>query len=86
MSELEKLVASLLRDAGDYPYSDVEKVANAFGFKDVRSKGSHHTFKHSDGRQLSTVAKKGGNRVKRVYVKKIVKQLKLQEWYDQKQG
>ncbi|MEL6453990.1 MAG: type II toxin-antitoxin system HicA family toxin [Cyanobacteria bacterium J06623_5] len=86
MSKLEKLVASLLRDAGEYPYSDVEKVANAFGFQDIRSKGSHHTFRHSDGRQLSTIVKKGGNRFKRIYVKKIVKQLELQEWYEQKKG
>jgi len=84
MTKLEKLVASLLRDAGDYPYADIEKIAHAFGFEEVRSKGSHHTFRHADGRQLPTIAKKGGNRVKKIYVKKIVKQLELQEWYEQR--
>lgn len=58
MTKLEKLVASLLKDAGDYPYADIEKIANAFGFEEVRSKGSHHTFRHADGRQLPTIAKK----------------------------
>lgn len=82
MSKLEKLVASLLNDAGDYSYSDTKKVLSNFGFKEIRSKGSHHTFRHEDGR-TQIVPLKHGKRVKKFYIKEIVNLLALEEWYEQ---
>lgn len=84
MSKLEKLVASLLNDAGDYSYSDAKKVLSDFGFKEVRVKGSHHTFRHEDGR-TQVIPLKHGKRVKKVYIKEIVQLLELKEWYEQQQ-
>ncbi|MFM6282651.1 MAG: type II toxin-antitoxin system HicA family toxin [Dolichospermum sp.] len=50
----------------------------AFGFEEVRSKGSHHTFRHEDGR-IQIVPKKEGQKVKGIYIKQIVKLLRLEE-------
>lgn len=41
--------------------------------------GSHHSFRDSQGRKI-TVPKKGGQKVKGVYVQQIVELLKLEEW------
>ncbi|MEG4917131.1 type II toxin-antitoxin system HicA family toxin [Microcoleus sp. B13-B6] len=54
-------------------------ILTAFGFEEKRSKGSHHTFRNADGLKI-TVSKKGGKKVKGVYVKQIVVLLKLEEW------
>lgn len=83
MSRIEKLVASFLSNSSDFKFSDVEKVLSAFGFQDVRSKGSHHMFRHPDGRKLPAIPKKDGNRVKKIYIKRIVQILELEEWYEQ---
>ena len=82
MSKLEKLVASLLANSGDYSYSDTKKVLSNFGFVEIRAKGSHHTFRHKDGR-VQVIPLKHGKRVKKFYVKEIVELLKLKEWYEQ---
>ena len=58
---------------------------SAFGFHDVRSKGSHHMFRHPDGRKLPAISKKG-KKVKKVYVKKIVQILELEEWYEEQKN
>ncbi len=85
MSKIEKLVASLLADAGDYAFSDTKKVLLAFGFAEVRSKGSHHVFKHEDGRR-QVIPVKQGKKVKKFYVKETVTLLGLEDWYEQQQN
>ncbi|MEQ9670794.1 MAG: type II toxin-antitoxin system HicA family toxin [Coleofasciculus sp. G2-EDA-02] len=52
------------------------------GFEEKRSKGSHHSFRDSQGRKI-TVPKKGGQKVKGVYVQQIVELLNLKEWSDE---
>ncbi|PZO60323.1 MAG: hypothetical protein DCF15_02195 [Phormidesmis priestleyi] len=86
MSKLTKLVTSLLNDAADYPFTDIEKVLIAFGYQEVRARGSHHMFRHPDGRGIPAIPKKGGKRVKKTYVKRIVQILELKEWYEQQKG
>ncbi len=54
----------------------------AFGFEERRSKGSHHTFRNSEGVKI-TVPKKGGKMVKGVYVKQIIELLNLEDWQDE---
>ena len=83
MSKLEKLVASLLNDAGDYPFSDVKRILIAFGCQEVRVRGSHHIFRHADGRKIPAIPTKGGKTVKKAYVKELVQILELEEWYEQ---
>ncbi|MFN4073286.1 MAG: type II toxin-antitoxin system HicA family toxin [Thermus sp.] len=49
----------------------MEAVLTSFGFQLVRSKGSHHQFRHPEGAML-TVPKLGGQVVKRTYLKQVV--------------
>lgn len=84
MTKLEKLVESFLSNSSDFKFSDVEQVLKAFGFQELRSKGSHHIFGHPDGRKLPSIPKKSG-KVKKTYVKRIVQILELKEWYEQQQ-
>lgn len=60
-------------------FEDVRYLLEAFGFKETRSKGSHHSFGDSEGRKV-TVPKKGGQKVKGVYVQQIIELLNLEEW------
>jgi predicted RNA binding protein YcfA (HicA-like mRNA interferase family) len=57
----------------------VRYLLEAFGFQEKSSKGSHHSFRDSEGRKV-TVPKKGGQKVKRVYVQQIIELLSLEEW------
>ena len=83
MSKLEKLVASLLSGSSDHSFSDVKRVLLEFGFVENRSRGSHHVFKHRDGRR-QVIPRKHGKKVKKVYVAETVKLLKLEEWYEER--
>ena len=82
MSKLSKLVKQFLSNPPDVRFEEVRYILRAFGFEEVRSKGSHHIFRNSDGRKL-TVPKKDGRKVKRVYVKQVVDLLNLQAWSDE---
>ncbi|MCC3588181.1 MAG: type II toxin-antitoxin system HicA family toxin [Microcoleus sp. PH2017_29_MFU_D_A] len=79
MGKLEKLVEQFLSNPPEVRFDDVCYILTAFGFEEKRSKGSHHTFVNADGLNI-TVPKKGGKKVKGVYVKQIVALLKLEDW------
>lgn len=78
MSKLEKLILQFLKNPPEVSFEDVVYVLKAFGFEEKRTKGSHHSFRDSQGRKI-TIPKKGGQKVKGVYVQKIVKLLALKE-------
>ena len=59
-------------------YEEVARVLEALGFEAVRSSGSHHIFRHPDGRML-TVPKHKGQVVKATYLKKVPKQLQEED-------
>ncbi|MEQ8998699.1 MAG: type II toxin-antitoxin system HicA family toxin [Coleofasciculus sp. B1-GNL1-01] len=82
MGKLEKLVEQFLNKPPEVRFEDVRYLLEAFGFEEKRSKGSHHSFRDSQGRKI-TVPKKGGQKVKGVYVKQIVELLNLEEWSDE---
>lgn len=82
MGKLEKLVEQFLNQPPEVRFEDVVYILSAFGFEEKRSKGSHHSFRDSQGRKI-TVPKKGGQKVKGVYVQQIVELLKLSEWNDE---
>jgi predicted RNA binding protein YcfA (HicA-like mRNA interferase family) len=84
MSKLSKLVKQFLANPSDVGFEEVVYILRAFEFEEVRSKGSHHIFRNSNGTKI-TVPKKGGQRVKRVYIKQIVDLLNLQEWSDEQE-
>jgi predicted RNA binding protein YcfA (HicA-like mRNA interferase family) len=82
MSKLRKLVRQFLRNPPEVWFEDVYYLLSAFGFRESRSKGSHHIFRNTQGLKI-TVPKKGGKMVKGVYVNQIVLLLKLEEWLDE---
>jgi predicted RNA binding protein YcfA (HicA-like mRNA interferase family) len=78
MSRLEKLIQSFLAEPTEVDFSDVEKLLELFEFEEKNCEGSHHTFRHKDGRKI-TVPTKHGRKVKKVYIKKINEMLQLGE-------
>lgn len=81
MGRLEKLIQNFRSQPPEVSFSDAKRLLEKFEFKEVRSSGSHHIFRNKDGRKL-TIPKKSGQKVKRIYVKKILKLLELEENYD----
>jgi predicted RNA binding protein YcfA (HicA-like mRNA interferase family) len=79
VTKLQKLVEQFLALPPDIRFEEVKTLLEAFGFEEKRSKGSHHSFENAQG-QVVTIPKKGGKKVKRVYVKRIVDWLNLREW------
>ncbi|WP_027876282.1 type II toxin-antitoxin system HicA family toxin [Meiothermus cerbereus] len=78
MGQLEKLFEKMRRLPPEMRYEEVARVLEALGFEEVRSSGSHHIFRHPDGRML-TVPKHKGQVVKATYLKKVLKQLQEEE-------
>ncbi len=82
MSKIEKLVERFLRCPTEVDFSDVVKILNYFGWREVNRKGSH--FSYSDGERILTIPTKKGRKVKRAYIKKICEILDLEEWYEKR--
>ncbi|WP_310418482.1 type II toxin-antitoxin system HicA family toxin [Chamaesiphon sp. OTE_8_metabat_110] len=76
MGKLEKLIELFLRQPPEVRFADVLYLLEAFGYTEQRSKGSHHTFSDPDG-QTIVIPKVSGQKVKRVYVKRIIELLNL---------
>jgi len=79
MTQLAKLISFFLSCPCEASFEDAKRILIAFEFEEVRSNGSHHIFRHKDGRML-TVPKKAGKKVKEVYIKQISKLLRLEDW------
>lgn len=80
MTKLNKLVRNVLRYPSELNFEDIRHLLEEFDFREVRSSSSHVIFRHRDGR-IQSIPKKNGRKVKEVYIKKIVKQLNLEDWY-----
>jgi predicted RNA binding protein YcfA (HicA-like mRNA interferase family) len=78
MSKLEKLIAQFLKDPPEVRFDDVQYLLQAFDFEEKSVKGSHHTFRNSEGLKI-TIPKKSGKMVKGVYVQQVIKLLKLED-------
>ncbi len=76
MSKLGKLIERFLSNPAGKSFEDVKYVLEAFEFEEKRSKKSHHIFEDTQERVL-IVPKKGGKKVKRVYIKRVVELLNL---------
>lgn len=74
MGRKRKLLEKLHRLPPEMSYKEVESLLTSFGFEHVRSKGSHHQFRHPGGTML-TVPKHGGQMVKRTYLKQVLEAL-----------
>jgi len=81
MTRLEKVVERFLREPPEVSFQDVAKVLEAFGYEERPSESGHNIFA-KPGEYPITVPTVKGRRVKRVYVRKIVERLRLEEWYE----
>ncbi|MCY7332972.1 MAG: type II toxin-antitoxin system HicA family toxin [Pseudanabaena sp. CAN_BIN31] len=81
MGKLSKLIQKFLASPPEVRFEEVRTLLEGLGFSELRSKGSHHIFRDELGRQL-TIPKTSGQKVKRVYVLKIVELLNLEDWKD----
>ncbi len=78
MSKLDKILNKFREKPPEVNFSEVVYVLKAYGFEEKRIKGSHHSFRNSQGLKI-TIPKKGGQRVKGIYVQKLLKLLELEE-------
>ncbi|WP_239005513.1 type II toxin-antitoxin system HicA family toxin [Gloeothece citriformis] len=68
---MEKLIKFILYTPVDASFVDIKRILEAFNFEEVRSSGSHHIFRHPDGRcRLSR--KKGVKRLNRFISSKLL--------------
>jgi len=81
VTRLRTLVDRLLADPPEALFAEIRMLLAAFGFVEVRSRGSHHIFRDRRGRML-VLPKLGGRKVKRTYVRRIVELLELEDWHD----
>lgn len=84
MSQLDKLVEQFLREPPEASFADVAKVLKAFGYVERSSGGgSHRAFvKLSNPPKIVPTIK--GRRVKRAYIRMIIENLNLEDWYEER--
>lgn len=79
MGKIDKLVKKLLLRPPEIKFDDIRYVLIEFGYQEIRSKGSHHSFKNEQG-EVIIIPKKGGQKVKRTYIEELIRLLDLEHW------
>ncbi|ABA88045.1 toxin, HicA family [Syntrophotalea carbinolica DSM 2380] len=79
---LLKLVETVLSNPKNVRFEELKRLLEGFGFTCCQPRGgsSHYTFR-KQGSYPITVPKK--RPVNQAYVKSVIKQLNLEEWYDE---
>ena len=77
MSKLKKLIQKILARPPEVRFDDLCYILESFGYVEIRSKGSHHSFENPQGNVI-VIPKKGGKLVKRTYIEKIIQLLDLE--------
>ena len=72
MAGINKIVEKMKSQPNGIRFDEAVKVLNHHGYKEVRTKGSHHQFRNDDG-DLTTI--QYGNPIKKSYVKDILKRI-----------
>jgi predicted RNA binding protein YcfA (HicA-like mRNA interferase family) len=81
MSKLNKLIQKFLARPAEVRFEDVSYILEAFGYVEVRSRGSHHSFENAEGNVI-VIPKKGGKLVKRTYIEQVIRLLNLENNQD----
>lgn len=82
MGQLNKLVEQFLKEPPEVLFNDVAKVLEVFGYKERPSGGGSHRVFVKSGHRPKIVPTVKGRRVKRPYVRMIIDNLELEEWYE----
>jgi len=72
MASVKKLVEKMHNQPNGVRFDEAAKVLSHYGYKHVRTKGSHHQFR-SDNGDLTTV--QYGNPIDKSYVKDILERI-----------
>lgn len=86
MGQLEKLVEQFLREPAEVSFDDVVALLKAFGYIERKSSGGSHRVFAKRGYPPIIVPTVKGRKVKRVYIKRIIDILGLEEWYEEHRG
>ena len=86
MSQLDKLIEQFLKEPPDASFADVVRVLESFGYVERSSGGGSHRAFVKPGHPPKIVPTIRGRRVKRVYIKMIIENLKLEDWYEERHG
>lgn len=81
MSSISKLVEKFLFRQNAIEVNDVKRLLHFFGYQERRNPGSECIF-HKKGAYPINVPTVQGRHVKSVYVRRLVKLLSLEEWYE----
>ena len=81
VSRTIELVERFLYEQNTIDIDDVRRLLDSFGYTERRKPGSECIF-HKKGGYPINVPTVQGRHVKSTYVKLIVKQLSLEEWYE----
>ena len=84
MNQLDKLIEKFLRKPPEVLFGDVTKVLEAFGYEERPSRRGGHRAFVKPGHPPKVVPTIKGRRVKRVYVRMIIDNLELEEWYEKR--
>jgi hypothetical protein len=82
MVKIKKIVEKMLRLPPEMRFEEITIVLRWFGWKLNRSTPGSHFVYGKIGFPPITIPKKQ-KKAKRVYIKKIIDRLKLEEWYEQ---
>ncbi len=85
MNQVDKLVEKFLRKPPEVLFEDVAKVLQAFGYEERPCGGGSHRVFVRPGHRPKIVPTVKGRRVKRAYVRMIIDNLELEEWYEKRE-
>jgi predicted RNA binding protein YcfA (HicA-like mRNA interferase family) len=79
---LLKLVEKTLNNPKEVKFEELKRLLEGFGFVCSQPSGgsSHYTFRRPGSYPITVPKKKPVNQA---YVKRVIKQLNLEEWYDE---
>lgn len=73
----KKLIAKILKRPTDMRFEEVETLLTQHSFFSNTQGTSHRVYKNEEGMRI-TIAIKGGQTVKRIYLEEIIKVLELE--------
>ena len=82
MSALSKLVWKFINQPNNIEIDEVRRLLETFGYKEKRKPGSECTF-HKPGCYPINVPTVKGRKVKNQYIKRLVKILNLEDWFEE---
>ena len=85
MSSLVRLVNKFLVQSNSITIQEVRRLLEEFGYSERRKPGSECVF-HKKGIYPINVPTVNGRAVKSHYIKRLVKILELEVWYEQHKG